>query len=162
MRPCGAPARSTTRGRRWSARRAGPIADRPDLTAQALLASGGVGVTILGVDEVLVARLEECAAALAGDDALWAPASTRGWRSSSPTVTTPHGSGARRRRAADLARLAAEPGVLAEALGARHVALWGPDHADERLAIAGEMLELGRRPAIPSSCCRRATGGSAT
>ncbi|WP_217923314.1 ATP-binding protein [Miltoncostaea oceani] len=34
--------------------------------------------------------------------------------------------------------------ALREALGARHVALWSPDHAEERLAIADEMVAAAR------------------
>ena len=96
----------------------------------------------------LVARLQACAAALEGDARLGARVQAR------LAIELAYGDDpARQRRAAqsaaDLARLAAEPGVLAEALGARHVALWGPEHTDERLAVAGEMLELGRTAGDP-------------
>src|SRR5205823_1534043 len=40
------------------------------------------------------------------------------------------------RQAVALARAGAEPAAVPAALGARHVALWGPDHADGRLAVA--------------------------
>jgi predicted ATPase len=42
-----------------------------------------------------------------------------------------------------LARRLGDPATLAEALAARYYALWGPDHVEERLAIARETLRLG-------------------
>ena len=43
------------------------------------------------------------------------------------------------------ARALAEPGLLAAALGARHLALWEPGKAAERLALADEQLLLAER-----------------
>ena len=48
------------------------------------------------------------------------------------------------------ARACADPRTLAAALGARHVVLWGPDHTDERLPLADEMLALARRADDPA------------
>ncbi|HYZ82104.1 MAG TPA: hypothetical protein VE571_12590, partial [Solirubrobacteraceae bacterium] len=48
-------------------------------------------------------------------------------------------------RALTAARALGDPRARAEALGARHVALWGPDHTMQRLPIADEMLALARR-----------------
>lgn len=47
-------------------------------------------------------------------------------------------------RALEIARAQGEPHALARALEARHWVLWRPGTAVERLAIAVEMLELGR------------------
>ena len=43
-------------------------------------------------------------------------------------------------RAVERARRADDPAALAAALNAHRVALWSPRHADERLAVAGDML----------------------
>jgi hypothetical protein len=47
-------------------------------------------------------------------------------------------------QAVAVARAARDPTTLAAALNARHVALWRPDRLDERLAVAGEMIEVAR------------------
>src|SRR5205814_1310896 len=36
-----------------------------------------------------------------------------------------------------------DPATLASALNARHLALWGPANADERLAIASDIVAVG-------------------
>ncbi len=127
------------------------IARRPDLVARALLAEGGVGVTILGLDETLVARLDACTASLGPDGDLGLRARLQARLAIELAYGPDPG---RQRRAADaaagLARRCRDPAVLAAALGARHVALWGPDHTAERLDIASEMLELGRRAGDPA------------
>ena len=43
-----------------------------------------------------------------------------------------------------LARASGDAGALAAALSARHVALWRPDRAGERLAVADEMVAVAR------------------
>ncbi len=48
-------------------------------------------------------------------------------------------------QAVALAREAGAPDALADALSARHVALWSPPHLDERLALADEMIAIGDR-----------------
>jgi DNA-binding CsgD family transcriptional regulator len=45
-------------------------------------------------------------------------------------------------QAVDLARRAGDPGALAHALSVRRIAIWGPDHPRERLAIADELIRL--------------------
>ena len=42
----------------------------------------------------------------------------------------------------ELARALGEPATLAYALDARHIVIWGPDRAEERVAIAAEILGL--------------------
>ena len=49
------------------------------------------------------------------------------------------------RAAVRRARAAGDPGALAAALGARHVALWGPEHFAARLDCAGEMLAAAQQ-----------------
>jgi tetratricopeptide (TPR) repeat protein len=48
-----------------------------------------------------------------------------------------------------LARAASAPAALADALSARHVALWSAPHLDERVALADEMIALGARTGDP-------------
>jgi tetratricopeptide (TPR) repeat protein len=119
---------------------------RAELLARAALGAGGVGVTILGVDSQLVGRLAEALEAVGarGDAGLrvrllarlaielaYDPDPDRRERES--------------REALDLARRLGDPAALAAALGARHVALWAPDHTPQRLDLATEMLEVARR-----------------
>jgi len=47
--------------------------------------------------------------------------------------------------ALELARRLGDPPLLAAALGARHLALWEPGRAEERLALADEQLALAER-----------------
>jgi hypothetical protein len=49
------------------------------------------------------------------------------------------------REALTLARGGGSSRALAAALSARHVTLWGPEHTEERLALAREIAELGYR-----------------
>lgn len=49
------------------------------------------------------------------------------------------------REAVERARRLDDQAVLAAALGARHVALWGPDHAQARLRCATEMLTAAQQ-----------------
>jgi hypothetical protein len=103
--------------------------------------SGAAGV----VDERVIALIEEALAALGEDeDALWARLLAR------LTIELYFSDEVARRdalsrAAVDLARRSREPATLAYALGARHFALWEPDTAPERLALAAELLELAER-----------------
>ena len=45
-------------------------------------------------------------------------------------------------QAVALARQAGDPAALAYTLGVRRIALWGPDHAEERLAVGEELIRL--------------------
>jgi tetratricopeptide (TPR) repeat protein len=45
-------------------------------------------------------------------------------------------------QAVEIARRAGDPGLLAYALDARHMAIWGPDSLNERFAISAEMMQL--------------------
>jgi DNA-binding SARP family transcriptional activator/tetratricopeptide (TPR) repeat protein len=112
------------------------------LLARAALGFGGLGIAIVDVDVDAVARLEEALEGLE-DPALrsrvqarlavelyYAPDRTRSDALSAEAVAT--------------GRTACDASALASALGARHVALWRPDRAAERLAVAGEMIAAAR------------------
>ena len=49
--------------------------------------------------------------------------------------------------AVEAAAASGDPGAVLEALNARHVALWGPDHLEERLRIANDLVEHARAAA---------------
>ena len=139
------------RGAREAFGRAAEIARRVGdtvLLARAALGFAGEGSRLLwvrsgAVDEARVALLEEAVAAL-GDRApglrarllarlainlYWAPDPGRVLAVSEEAVT--------------LARRLGDPRDLAAVLGARWIALWRPEAAEERLAIAGEIVRLG-------------------
>ena len=120
-----------------------------ELLAHAALGAAGLAVTVLPVRPDVRALLEEALAGLDEDSALRPavlgrlaielyyepPAAVREELSA---------------RALEAGRRVGG-GALLEALGARHVGLWGPDHLPERLAIADELVaaarEHGRREA---------------
>jgi DNA-binding SARP family transcriptional activator len=120
-------------------------AARPDLLARAVLGIGGAGVTILGADRELVSRLQEALDAIGEDqpalrvrllarlaiELAYEPDRSRRERVSQEALVRAHELG--------------EPAALAAALSARHVTMWGPDGCEERLSLAGEMLELAQR-----------------
>jgi DNA-binding SARP family transcriptional activator/tetratricopeptide (TPR) repeat protein len=117
------------------ARRAGD----PELLARTALGYGGMAVVIAAADPTAVRLLEEAIAAtpardLATSCRLLARLSVELYYSD-------------RDRARDLSALAVErarraedASALAAALNAHRVALWSPHHADERLAVAGDMI----------------------
>ena len=108
------------------------LGDAP-LLARAALGRSGLSVTVLGVDPENVALLDEALALLEGDDdplrarllgrlaieVYYEPPSGRREQLSSSAVA--------------LARAAAAPAALADALSSRHVALWSAAHLGERL-----------------------------
>ena len=120
-------------------------AGRSDLVARSALGLGGVGVTILGADPGLVAKLEHALEELGPDhpelrvrllarlaiELAYEPDPARREAISAEAVA--------------LARKTGTPAALAAALGARHVTVWGPDGCPERLRLAGEMLALAER-----------------
>jgi DNA-binding SARP family transcriptional activator/tetratricopeptide (TPR) repeat protein len=112
----------------------------PDLLGRAVLASCGLGVSIVGLDGKRVALLEEALAAV-GDPALrarllarlaialyYAPGRSRSGPLSAEAVAA--------------AREAGDPDALLAALNARHVGLWHPSGLAERFAVADEMIAL--------------------
>jgi DNA-binding SARP family transcriptional activator len=112
--------------------------------AEAALGYAGLGVTIIKIDEQAVALLEEALAALGdADSALrsrllarlavelyYAPS-----RSRSETLSA---------EAVAVAQAGTNHRSVAEALGARHVALWRPDRLLERLQTADAMIAAAR------------------
>jgi len=112
-----------------------------DALARAALGHGGLGVTIIDVDERTVALLEEALAASSRSSALRARLTAR------LAVELYYAPGRDRSEALSeeavaLARASGDDGALAYALNARHVALWRPDRARERLATTDEMLAV--------------------
>ena len=120
-------------------------AGRRDLIARSALGMGGAGVTILGTDPEVYARLQNGLTAI-GDDhpglrvRLLARLAIELAYDADP---------ARRddasREALELAHRIDDPAAVAAALSARHVTAWGPDGGEERLRLADEMLELAER-----------------
>ncbi|HEY1367594.1 MAG TPA: AAA family ATPase [Gaiellaceae bacterium] len=139
----GTEARAAFESAAAAARRLGNSA----LLARAALGLAGPAVTILTVDRERIALLEEALEALPPDE--------HGLRSrvqARLAIELAYDSDSTRREAlssdAVLAgRETGEARATAAALGARHVVLWGPDHTEERLALANEMLALARRAA---------------
>ncbi len=115
------------------------VADSGTL-ARAALGAGGIAVTIFEPDDGLVARLEEALDAIGdADDALRARLLAR------LTIELGYDPDSARRESASQeavlrARACGDAAALAAALGASHVALWGPQHAPARLRCADEML----------------------
>ena len=110
-----------------------------DLLARAALGHGGMAVVIAAADPTAVRLLEEAlAAAPAGDPATSARLLAR------LSVELYYADPARARElsalAVERARSADDAAALAAALNAQRVALWSPHHADERLAVAGDMI----------------------
>jgi tetratricopeptide (TPR) repeat protein len=110
--------------------------------AEAALGFAGLGIAIVDIDAEAIARLEE-ALGRVEDGALrsrvqarlavelyYAPDRTRSEAHSADAVAT--------------ARASGDAGALASALSARHVALWRPDRAQERMAVAAEMVAAAR------------------
>jgi DNA-binding SARP family transcriptional activator/tetratricopeptide (TPR) repeat protein len=112
------------------------------LLAQAALGFAGLGIAIIDLDALTIARLEEALERIQ-DGALrsrvqarlavelyYAPDRTRSEGLSADAVAT--------------ARASGDASALAAALGARHVALWRPDRLEERLTVTGDMIAAAR------------------
>ncbi len=100
---------------------------RDDLLARAALGAAGLGVTIVAVDEPLVALLEDALERLQPDQA-----SLRVRLLSRLAIALAYAPDEPRRRAlveeaVAAARTLADPGALAMALTASHVVLWAPE-----------------------------------
>jgi DNA-binding SARP family transcriptional activator/tetratricopeptide (TPR) repeat protein len=111
----------------------------PELLAGAALGHGGMAVVIAAADPETVRLLEEAlAAAPAADPATSARLLAR------LSVELYYTDAARARElsalAVEHAQRADDAAALAAALNARRVALWFPQHADERLAVCGAMV----------------------
>ena len=118
---------------------------RPEELARSALALGGVGIVIARPDEEVAGAIEAALAALPPDaDRTRARLLAR---LAIERYYEPPGDARRRLSdaALDAARRAGDDATLAAALNARHVALWDPDHAHERLAVAEEMIAVAER-----------------
>ncbi len=115
----------------------------PELLARAALGMAGIGVAIAPVRQHVRALLEEALAAVDESSVLRPILAAR------LSIELYYAPPAERRERLSLEALQAGRRVggpaLLEALGARHVALWGPDHVYERLGIAEELVETARR-----------------
>jgi class 3 adenylate cyclase len=115
------------------------------LAAAALSFVGrGVGIVAVGkVDTELIGLLEEALAGVGEEDS--ALRARLLGRLATELYFLP-GSEARRealsRDAVAMARRLRDPTTLADALRARHIAVWGPGNAEERLAITTEVVQL--------------------
>jgi DNA-binding SARP family transcriptional activator len=142
----------TRAGRAGEAREAfedaGAIATRlrdPRLLARVTLGIAGIGVTILDLDETLAARVKEALEAL--------PEADRGLRAEllarlaiARAYSPDRGESARiAEQAVRIARRHGDPTTLARGLCAQHVSLGAPEHLEQRLQTANEMLELAER-----------------
>ncbi len=120
--------------------------DRPEELARAALGFGAGlgGFEVRLWDQHQIDLLEESLAALPdGDSAL------RAWLLARLSVAlsfveSEHRRQELSRRAVDMARRVGDTRALVYSLGSRCDAIAGPEHIDERLALATEMVDLGR------------------
>jgi len=139
--------RDAARGAAHEAAQHGREVDRPDLLADAVISMGGIRPwTEAGVvDEALVGLCEETLDALPpGDSGSRAMVAAR---LAGELYFLPSASERRRALTDDavsMARRLDDPATLAYVLGSAHWGMWAPGRARERLAIAEEILQLGR------------------
>jgi DNA-binding SARP family transcriptional activator len=130
-------------GRRGAARaafaEAAEGAPDAETLARAALGHGGRGVVVAAADDVTVGLLERALAATPDD----APAA-RARLLARLSIELYYDNRPRARelsaRAVELARASGDAAALAAALNGRRVALWGPEHAEERLEAATAMV----------------------
>ncbi|HEY3019480.1 MAG TPA: AAA family ATPase, partial [Solirubrobacteraceae bacterium] len=114
----------------------------PGSLARAALGFGGPRPSFGVVDDELIELLEEALAEVGSDDAV-----LRTRLLARLAMELYFTDGDERRlalveQAVGKARGLGDPATLAYALNARHDALWGPQNAEERLAIADEVIQL--------------------
>ncbi|MFL6242708.1 MAG: ATP-binding protein [Acidimicrobiia bacterium] len=132
----------------FEAVRHGREVGRPDLLADAVMSMGG-GIRVWSeagaIDDELVALCEETLAALPpGDAKMRARVAAR---LAGELYFLPETSDRRRALTDDavaMARRLDDPSTLAYVLGGAHWGMWVPGTARERLAIAEEIMQLGR------------------
>jgi DNA-binding SARP family transcriptional activator len=117
--------------------------EEPKLLGRAALGRAGIGVAIAPARDDVRALLEEAIVAVDESSPLWPELAAR------LSIELYYAPPAERRVRLSMDALDAGRRVggraLLEALGARHVALWGPDHVEERLRIADELIDSARR-----------------
>jgi tetratricopeptide (TPR) repeat protein len=118
---------------------------RTDLIARSALDMGGAGVTILGTDPELSARLQQGLAAIGEEHPALRVRLLARLAIELAYDPDPARRDAISREALDLAHQINDPAAVAAALSARHVTAWGPDGCEERLRVSGEMFELAER-----------------
>jgi tetratricopeptide (TPR) repeat protein len=108
---------------------------------------GGAGMQAYSFDALRVELLDEALEALGEEGSLLKVRVLA--RLSTALYFSPFDSLARReelsRSAVELARRLGDGATLAYALNARHLAVWGPDNIEERLALAAEIVELAQQ-----------------
>jgi len=117
----------------------------PRLLARATLGIAGIGVTILDLDETLAARFKQALETL--PEAEWGLRAELLARLAIARAYSPDRRESARiaEQAVKLARHRGDPATLARTLCAQHVSLGAPEHLEERLQTANEMLELAER-----------------
>jgi hypothetical protein len=120
-------------------------AGRSDLVARSALGLGGIGVTILGADPAIVAKLEQSLSAIGPHHPELRVRLLARLAIELAYEAEPSRREAISAEALALARRTGDPAALAAALGARHVTIWGPEGCPERLDLAGEMLALAEQ-----------------
>ncbi|HEX5621127.1 MAG TPA: AAA family ATPase [Solirubrobacteraceae bacterium] len=113
----------------------------PALLARAALGHAGLGVTIIDFDEAAVARLEEALAALGEREPVLRSQLLARLAVELYYAPTRDRSEAVSAEAVAVAEAAGDARAVADALNARHVALWKPDRLSERRATADAMIE---------------------
>jgi DNA-binding SARP family transcriptional activator len=116
----------------------------PDRLARAALGASGLGVTIIAVDEEVVALLREALAALPDDGPLRARLLAR-TAIETYYASTPPERKALGDEAVAVAQRSLDPAALVSALNGRRVALWSAAFLRERLETATEMVAAAER-----------------
>ncbi len=111
--------------------------------ARAALGVGGQGDLATRSDRVMAELLDEALQLITTEDATLRVRLLSRLAIALYFLHAPERREALSQEAVALARRLGDPATLAEALAARYYALWGPDHVEERLAIARETLRLG-------------------
>ncbi|MGH7899136.1 MAG: adenylate/guanylate cyclase domain-containing protein, partial [Candidatus Binatia bacterium] len=114
----------------------------PEPLARAALGYGAKWLEALAVDEVRVALLEEALGALDERSSALRARLLAGLALALYWAESPQRRKSLSEQAVEMARRLGERTTLAYALEARHYALWDPDHVEERLAAANEMIGL--------------------
>jgi len=116
-----------------------------DAEALARAAIGYKGLVEMGTDDGALELLEEALAAVGPDRPVWRARLLARLVGTPPHADSMETRDALSREALALAQRADDGVALGDAWNARYWACLGPDHPDERLAVAGELLALSAR-----------------
>ncbi len=111
--------------------------------AQAALGIGGQGDLATRSDRIMTELLDEALQVIGAEDPALRVRLLSRLTIALYFLHAPERRESLSQEAVTLARRWDDPAILAEALAARYYALWGPDHVEERLAIARETVRLG-------------------